>query len=300
MSEGARGDPPGSWQPPGPDAAEAPRLRLPDPGLLFEARARRFRALAQGHPAEAWLQLLARVADGQRAAVRAVPVKPARAGGEGPPLARERVPRDETWRRMLATVLESARAAGLPPETAEALRRLAQASPGELEDLAAKALAGEVAEDRLAAAPFVAAALQAWFTALAAGLDPSKVAEGDRECPVCGTPPVASIVTTAERRRFLVCALCSAEWHFPRIHCAACRANSAISYLHVESDPTAQAEACGVCKSYLKQFDLQKRTGADPIADDAATIGLDMLMADQEWKPAGVNPFVAGGSAAGG
>lgn len=294
MTQGSRGDPPAS-QLLGPDAAAAPALRLPDPALSFEARARRFRALAAGHPAEAWLLLLARVADGQRAATRAVPVRPVRAAGDGPPLARQRVPRDETWRRMLGTVVETARGPGLPPETNDALRRLSGAGAAELEELASAVLAGDVREEGLAPAPFVAAALQAWFTALAASLDPAQVAEGDRECPVCGTPPVASIVTVGDRRRYLSCALCSAEWHFPRIHCAACRGNSAISYMHVESDPTAQAETCGTCKSYLKQFDLEKRRDADPVADDAATIGLDMIMAEQEWRPAGVNPFVAGG-----
>ncbi|HEX9051925.1 MAG TPA: formate dehydrogenase accessory protein FdhE, partial [Anaeromyxobacter sp.] len=78
-------------------AARAAPVRVPDPALLFGRRAARLRALAAGHSAGDWLLLLARVADGQRVAVREIAVAPGRAalaGGAGPPLALDAVPRD--------------------------------------------------------------------------------------------------------------------------------------------------------------------------------------------------------------
>lgn len=270
-------------------------LRLPDPALLFEGRAARLRTLADGHAAGDWLLLLARVAAGQRDAVREVPVQAARAPGGGPPLEAARVPRDGAWRRMLGVILGAARAPGAPLETQDALRRLADSGVSHLETIADGVLAGEVAADRLACAPFVAAALQAWFTALASRLDPSAVSTGaaDDACPICGSPPVAGIVQQADRRRYLSCALCSAEWNVPRLRCTSCGDEGAIAYLHAEGDAGASAEACGACRAYLKLFDEEKRPGADAAADDAATLALDLVLGEEGWSRTGTNLYVA-------
>ncbi len=272
-------------------SALADPVRLPEPGLLFGARAGRFRALAAGHAAPEWLLLLARVADGQRAAVREIRVHPAPALGDGPPIAHAE--RDGSWRRMLAVVLSGARAPGLPAETLDALRFLSEGGADDLEEIADLVLAGEVPEDRLACAPFVGAALQAWLGALAAQVDPAGAPSGGLECPVCGAPPVAGIVQASDRARWLACSLCGAEWRLERLRCAACGSDARLGYFHVEGDPGATAEACGGCRAYLKLFDEEKRPGAVPAADDAATIALDLLMADEGYQRAGANPYLA-------
>jgi FdhE protein len=275
-------------------AAEAVPLRLPDPGLLFDARAARLRTLAAGHAAREWLLLLARIAAGQARAVRGVPAGAARAPGGGPPLAYDRVPRDAAWRQMLGLVLSEARSPGLPVEADDALRRLSGAQPDELESLAGAVLAGDVPADRLACAPFVGAALQAWLTALAAALDPTAVPRAGLEaCPACGGPPMAGVVQ-ADRLRYVTCAFCSAEWHVPRLRCTSC-ASDDVEYLHAEDDPGAKAEACRACRGYLKLFDQERRLGAEPAADDAATIALDLLVADEGYRRAGPNLYVAAG-----
>jgi FdhE protein len=276
--------------------AAAPRapgdLRLPEPALHFDARAARLRALADGHPAGDWLLLLARIAAGQRAAAREVRVLAAEERAEGPPLAPERVPRDGAWRRMLAVVLAAVRDPGLPAETLAAVRELSEADPARLEALADEVLAGAVPPDRLALAPFVGAALQAWFAALAASLDPGMVAPGGEGCPVCGSPAVAGIVQGDDRRRFLSCALCAAEWYAPRLVCTRCGDKAALAFFHVNGDEGAKAETCGRCRTYVKLFDLEKRAGAEPAADDAATIALDLLLAEEGWRRAGLNLYV--------
>jgi FdhE protein len=279
-----------------PGRGAAGPVRLHDPALLFEARAARFRLLADGHAAGDWLLLLSRVAAGQRTAVREISVAAARAPGDGPPLAADRLERDGAWRRMLGIVLAAAKAPGLPLETLDALRRLSDSGVSHLEAIAAGVLSGEVPPDRLACAPFVGAALQAWFAALAARLDPGALAPGAERCPACGSPPVAGLVQGGDRLRFLSCSLCAAEWNVPRLRCVLCGGEEGLAYFHLEQDPGAQAEACPSCRAYLKLFDEERRPGAEPAADDAATLALDLLMADEGYGRAGANPvLVAGG-----
>ena len=273
--------------------ARAEPLRLPDPPLLFEGRAARLSTLAAGSSTEEFLRLLSRVARGQAAAVREVPVEPARAPGDGPPLDAERTPRGAAWRRMLGAVLRTARDPALPAETQEAIRRLAEAREPELEAVAGKLLAGEVAPDLVACAPFVGAALQAWFAALATRLDPASVPRGrPSTCPVCGSPPVAGIVQGKDRLRYLFCALCGAGWHFSRLHCAVCGKDDDLAYYGVDGDKGTKAEACGRCRVYLKLFDEIERPGAEAAADDAATLALDLLLAEEGWRRLGPNLYL--------
>jgi FdhE protein len=294
---------------PAPGGEAAP-LRLPDPGLLFDVRSARLAALARGHAAPEWLLLLSRIAKGQALAVREIGVAAARApgGGEirargeaallaggplgGPPLALDRLPRDGAWRRMLSVILSAARAPGIPVETENALRRLAAADASEVEAIADAVLAGAVRADRVAAVPFVGAALQAWLAALAARLDPAALARAENACPVCGGPPVAGIVQGSDRFRYVSCAFCATEWHVLRVHCAVCGGQQ-LEYLHAEGDRGAQAEACRTCSAYVKLFDGEQRPGAEATADDAATIALDLLVADEGFRRAGPNLYVA-------
>jgi FdhE protein len=282
---------PGGLEPGG----EAIPLRLPDPGLLFDARAARLAALASAHAAPDWLRLLSRVAKGQALAVREVAPAPARAPGGGPPLALDRLPRDGAWRRMLAVILSAARSPGAPAATDDALRRLGAAEPQELEALADGVLAGSVPAAGAALVPFVGAALQAWLTALAARLDPAALSHGERSCPVCGGPAVAGIVQGGDRYRYVTCAFCAAEWHVLRVHCVACGGQQ-LEYLHAEGDRGAQAECCLSCRSYLKLFDGVDRPGSEPAADDAATITLDLLVAGEGFHRAGPNLYVTAGA----
>jgi FdhE protein len=98
------------------------------------------------------------------------------------------------------------------------------------------------------------------------------------------------VVLGDDRSRHLCCALCATRWHLPRIRCAACQATDAISYLSVEgAPPGVRAETCDRCHSYLKLLDLQDLPEAEPLADDAATIVLDLLMGERGYRRAGLN-----------
>ena len=84
------------------------------------------------------------------------------------------------------------------------------------------------------------------------------------------------------RVRYVVCGLCSAEWHLPRVQCAVCREAGKLSYLGVEGGPRGvSAEACDGCRAYLKVVDLAEAHGGDAVADDAATLVLDLLVGER-------------------
>lgn len=271
-----------------------PPLRLPEAKLLFRARAERLEALAEGHAAGEWLRFLARLARGQDRAVREVRAAPAPRGEGGPPLAGALAHRDPSWRDALQVVLAVARDGPLPGAAAAAIARLEAASPEALEALADDVASGAPVD--LAAAPFVGAALQSHLARLAGDLAPTAVAPAGATCPVCGGAPVASVVLGDARVRYVVCGLCSAEWHFPRAQCAVCRQSGKLSYLELDGGPAGvSAEACAGCHAYLKVVDLAEAHGADAVADDAATLVLDLLVGERGFLRAGMNPLAPGG-----
>lgn len=263
--------------------------RLPVPGRVFGARAARLDALAAGHPAAPFLALLARLARGQEAAVREV-----RCGARPEAARGARLEGGPEWRAMLRVVLGAVRGLTLPAPAREAIARLHAAGEPELESLAAGVLAGHTVD--LATAPFVGAALQAQFTALAAGLHAAALPLAQAVCPACGFAPVAATVGGVDRLRYVTCGLCATEWHVPRVQCAVCRSTEQISYYEIaDAPPGVKAEACGSCHAYLKVFDLQHLTGADPLADDAATLVLDVLLGEQGWRRVGRNLLAPAG-----
>ena len=122
-------------------------------------------------------------------------------------------------------------------------------------------------------------------------------------CPCCGFLPVASIVRTVgevSNLRYLHCALCNVEWNLVRVKCAACDSTAGISYRELQGEAmkrpgTVRAEVCDGCKSYLKIV-YQEKGGVDPVADDLATLALDILVDEAGYARAGPNLlFVPGG-----
>lgn len=267
-------------------AGEPVPLRLPDPALLFAERSRRLATLAAEREGDAFLSFLARLAAAQRLAVAAVQgFTPPRAPGR--PLDAAALAGDPALRPVLDAILAALPRDDLPAPAADAVRALGDIGPAALERLAAAALAGAAAQAELAAATFAGAALQVLATVRAARLDPAAVARAPSGCPVCGAAPVAGVIQ-GDRLRYLTCALCAAEWYVPRLHCTACGANAGLGYQHLEEDPGARAETCEACRGYVKLFDLERRPGSEPAADDAATLALDLLLGEAGYGRAGL------------
>jgi FdhE protein len=288
-----------------PNTSEPPRIFAP-PASLFADRARRFAALAEGHALGDWLRFMGRLAEAQHRARQnlatiALPEAAAlaRARSHGmPPLPAQHLARDPVWRQILAQ-LAVALSIDAPAPVRDALDLLQSAPPAALEALADRVLRTELYGEDATLLPFVAAALQVYWTAMAGALGETGIPPLDVPgvCPCCGSLPVASVLRNAgevSRLRYLHCSLCNTEWNLVRVKCAACDSTAGIAYRELEgsvpvSARAMRAETCDECRSYLKILDLEQAPGGDPVADDLASLTLDLLLDEAGYARAGPN-----------
>ncbi len=239
------------------------------------------------------------------------------------PLPAASWPRDPQWRDslrgMLAALgpaLGSALGSDLNTVARESVRRLAAGSDVFFEAQADRLLAGITVGLDLAAAPLIGAALQVYWVRLvaeAAERHGASVFSGQGSqslCPCCGARPTASIVRMGgveSGTRYLHCSLCSAQWHLVRIKCAHCLGTKGIHYqalgrVDSELDSTGsdvrrhrapvgvvRAECCDECGHYLKILSMEQDPEVEPVADDLATVALDLLLSQAGRSSAGVN-----------
>jgi len=292
--------------------SEPPRVIAPLAESVFAVRAHRFDQLAAGHALGDWLRFLAALTRAQHEALQTLPpltlpnVAHAHAHGM-PPLPAQSWPLDAIWRDLLKIIC--VRLIPAAPEAARSELARLQALPAEaLDALAVRVLHTELYGADAALLPYVAAALQVLWTGAAARLGGEIVAlDVPGVCPCCGFLPVASVVRDSggvSNVRYLHCALCNTEWNLVRVKCASCDATAGISYRQLEGGdgkapplpPEAvRAETCEECKSYLKIV-YREKGGVDPVADDLATLALDVLVDDAGYGRAGPNLlFVPGG-----
>jgi FdhE protein len=270
--------------------ASAP-VRLPDAKALLRKRSNRLEALARRSGTAAYLEFLARLLSAQRAAAENFEVQRVASAGSSPldPIGLERT---SDWRSALRQILASLSAGPIPDAARTAIEQLTLGQVERHEALAEDLLSASLKPEDIAQAPYVAAALQVYWSHLAGRLDPAGLAR-DRTrtgCPACGFPPVAGYVTADGQLRYLSCSLCSTEWRAAAGECAACGSSRTPSYHEVEGAAGAvKAEACDDCRQYVKVFYLEKDGDAEPHADDVATLPLDMLMADARYHRAGRN-----------
>ena len=291
-------------------AGDIPELRLPS-AKVFSHRANRFRQLAEGHSLGDYLRFLADLADGQQ---RALDQHPAILAPDAhllascrehamPPLGTAGWRRHPHWLEVTGTLAEEM----YPKVPAEGRKTfvLLLAPPKDwLEAQADQLLARTFANLNLATAPLIWAALQVQWTYQARQLDTYQATRHEQPalCPVCGSHPVASIIRTdgpAKGLRYLHCALCSSEWHVVRSKCSNCDTTKGVSYYSIEGGADiVRAEACPVCHSYLKVIHQEKDPQVDPVADDLATLALDLLMGENTFVNNGINFFMLHGNGA--
>jgi len=287
-------------------AAEGERIRLPDLSTVFENRAARLRALAPGHDLEGFLRLIAALVTAQHQALSALPPGSMPGASEiGKARLVQRAPldpavwsRDESWRVALSRILEMVDLEVLPDSARVAREALMQADKASLEPLADRFLGGDVAAGDAAQSVFVAAALQVAWTRMAALLDAGDLA-GETEggdCPACGSPPVAGLISpggTKFGHRHLHCSLCATSWRYTRVRCVHCGSTDGISFRNLAGTAYLRAECCEACQGYSKVFYLEKARALEPLADDLASLGLDVLVGEEGFARV-PNPFVLG------
>jgi FdhE protein len=231
--------------------------------------------------------------------------------------------RPAAWRAVFAQLLDALAAAkDAPPQLAAALATLRATPEAELEGIA-DAILGSFADgaDPLRA-PFVAAALQVSWSNMAAQLDEAwaQPLMTSTLCPVCGSHPVASVVRIggqSQGYRYLHCSICESEWHMVRVKCSHCESTAKIAYQGVidkENDPTeaniaaaragesipkgsdptrvARAETCDDCGTYRKIFNQEHDFDVDAVADDLASMMLDVLVSEAGYARASGNPLL--------
>ena len=99
----------------------------------------------------------------------------------------------------------------------------------------------------------------------------------------------------ASGTRFCTCSLCATQWHVVRIKCVLCESTKGIAYEELDSGPdTVKAETCENCHGYVKILHQHKNPQLEPVADDVATLGLDILLRETGYRRGAVNPFLLG------
>jgi FdhE protein len=294
---------------------EAPIGEIPFLSLaghdLFARRGERFRQLAPGHPWGDYLSFLGLLADAQQEALNRFLPLPAPDPRElklchehgMPPLGCSSWVRNRAWREGLTLILRQLAGAPLPSAARETLNDLMSADETNLEGWADSILAVELDRVSPRVLPFVAAALQVYWVRMAISLGAESFSRPEQGgiCPVCGSHPVVGIVGSRGGRngvRYLCCSLCSSQWHLVRIKCSSCEATEGIIHYALEgSQGAVKAESCDACGSYLKLFYQAQDGRFDPVADDLATLSLDMLMTREKNARRGANLFFHPGAA---
>ncbi len=281
---------------------------LPDPGPLFAMRAARFRVLAEGHALAPYLTFLAGLCEAQAALAAALPpLAPpspallARARENGmPPLDRPALAGDAVLAETVTRFLDAISDLAMPAPATAALADLRRIDGAELKKMLANVLADAMPAESLPQHLFLAAAMQLHMARAAAALDAKALLPlATGLCPVCGGPPVASMVVGrqgAEGARYAACACCNSQWNEVRIKCLSCGSTKGIGYQSPEGEdlPVVKAECCDSCQSWVKIFYQDKNPSLETVADDVASLGLDLMMQQTAYRRAGFDPFLVG------
>lgn len=287
------------------DRTQFPRVLAPAAASLFAERAARLRQLAGGNPIADYLLFVAKIMDAQHRAVADVPVPAlseevkARAHQHGMPLMPALDHLDPGWHAVLDSLIDTlAREDGLPEALQPLLGALRELSHAERDDIARKLLQGEGSARDVGISPFIMAALQVSFTRLAGQLTEADVPYTDTAsvCPVCASAPVASVLRIGGQtagHRYLHCGTCATEWHMVRVKCSHCESTKGVAYQGIENDQgVVMAETCSECGTYRKLVNQEKDPLAEPLADDLASLTLDLLMGETRFQRASPNPLL--------
>lgn len=287
---------------------QAPYVVLPNPRRVFAQRAARFEGLAATSPLAPYLRFLAALTALQADLVTSLPASESlpstqvdRAESHAMPLLdRGALATDPDTVLVLHRLFDAAQAIAKPAAAAAALEEVRSASPDALAVLVDNVLADDIPTDALASHLYVAAGLQVLAARLAATLHPTRIQPiGVGICPVCGGLPVSSVVLGvqgAEGARYAACSLCATLWNEVRVKCLACGSTRGIGYREVDEGEaaTVKGEVCDECRSWVKILYQTKNPSLDPVADDVASLGLDLLVRDAGYRHAGFNPLLLG------
>ncbi|MFG1426040.1 formate dehydrogenase accessory protein FdhE [Roseixanthobacter glucoisosaccharinicivorans] len=287
--------------------AQPPLAVLPDPSAVFATRAQRMRDLAPHSELRPYLLFLADLVQVQHDIQAGLPepelpdpaARKRAAEFAMPPLDRTQFTYDDAFDTTFDRLLHAMQPVEKPDAASKALDAVMRAAPKAREAMILNVLADSIPVEAMAEHIYVAAALQVHFARLAARLDAKALVPlGDGMCPCCSAPPVASLIVewpSAPGARYCACSLCGTLWNQVRVRCVLCGSTKGIGLQEVEgASGAAKAETCDSCHGYTKLFYLSKDPAAEPVADDVAWLGLDLLMRDGPYRRGTFNPFLLG------
>ena len=228
-------------------------------------------------------------------------------------------PRPAAWRAVFASLLDQLDTLAVSqPQLTAVLGELRALDEAQLEGSADAVLEQFGEGINPMQAPFIAAALQVVWSMQAGQLNGARVQPlvTGTLCPVCGSHPVASAIRIggqSQGYRYLHCGMCASEWHMVRVKCSCCEKTGKIAYQSLTdaddtsadevlagapvskaNDPSkvARAETCDDCHTYRKIFNQEHDYNIEPLADDLASLMLDVLVSEAGYARASGNPLL--------
>jgi FdhE protein len=141
--------------------------------------------------------------------------------------------------------------------------------------------------------------IEAWLQPVAeaanrgAGTEPDGERPLSLQCPRCTGIPVVALLRERGHgaQRSFVCGVCLAEWTTQRLVCPDCGESTfdKLPVFRADTLATARIDACDTCRTYIKTIDLTRDGNAEPIADDIATVALDLWAREQGYRRARLN-----------
>ena len=279
---------------------DVPPILFANPKNLYQRRAKRLRSLAENHPLANYLLFAADLVESQLAVLENQPLAPQenlQNLAEIQPLDAKTFKRDDIWLTYLTAIL-----AEIKPKANDqilaTIELLEKSAKSELEAMATALLSEEfnlVSADK---AVFIWAALSLYWVQLTQQIPHNcRVEDYDnlQHCPVCGSAPVASIVQigTSQGLRNVHCSLCESEWNLVRAQCTNCNNQKNIEMWSLDEKlAVVRAESCHECESYLKIMFQEKDPYVEPVADDLASLFLDIELEEKGLFRSGLNPLM--------
>lgn len=283
-----------------------PPLLFSNPKNLYQRRAKRLRQLAENHPLADYLLFAAQVTEAQLAVLEQHPLAKdptlaeiikSKQSLEKNPLHTKNWKRTEAWRDILLHLLAQLKDK-VNEETLTTIEWLEKASAQELEKLANAVFVQDFSTISSDKAVFIWSALSLYWLQLVQQIPHNAKMESGENlhlCPICSAPPTASVIQfgSAQGLRYLHCSLCESEWNMVRTKCTNCEQSGKLEYWSIDNEFAAvRTESCGDCQSYLKVVYQEKDPHVEPIADDLASLFLDVEMEEKGFFRSGLNPFM--------
>jgi len=112
-------------------------------------------------------------------------------------------------------------------------------------------------------------------------------------CPLCGGKPIVGVLRSEGdgAKKSLICMLCAHEWAFRRIYCPSCgeEREPQMAFYTTPEIAHVRVDVCDTCHTYLKSIDLTKTGLAVPVADELATIPLDLWAREHGYEKLQIN-----------